>query len=78
MIRLIALRFDWPVAGVAQKTTKIGVHFDGRFFSASYGYMITTLIRGQIRGRYVNVESLGETGQKIKKLAHYNYNLVAR
>ena len=31
--------------------------------------MTTTLIRGRIRGHYVNV---------VKNLAHYNYNLVAR
>ena len=59
----------------AQKTTKIRVHFAGRLFPASYGYMTTTLIRG----RYVSVvENFGETGQKIKKLANYNYNSVAR
>ena len=66
------------LTGVAQKTKKIGVHFAGRLFPASYGYMTTTLIRDQMRGCYVNVfENLGETGQKIKKLAHYNYNLEA-
>ena len=41
-------------AGVAQKTTKIGVNFAGRFFPARSRYMTTTLIRGRIRGRFVN------------------------
>ena len=39
---------------VAQKTTKIGVNFAGRFFAARSRYMTTTLIRGRIRGRFVN------------------------